>query len=72
MTVGTECERLQFCHICGEAGHRQWECPKRDKVGIAILAVLVVYAASVFGHCRFDLRVWQALAWPGMAWHGMA
>ncbi|ETW00360.1 hypothetical protein H310_07005 [Aphanomyces invadans] len=20
-----------YCHICGEKGHRQWECPNRDK-----------------------------------------
>ncbi len=25
-----------FCHICGEKGHRQWECPNRDKTFKAV------------------------------------
>lgn len=25
-----------FCHICGEKGHRQWECPNRERACLAI------------------------------------
>lgn len=31
-----------FCHVCGEKGHRQWECPNRERESACLI---------VFGGC---------------------
>lgn len=35
-----------YCHICGEKGHRQWECPNREKSFKAVEVVCAICGDS--------------------------